>query len=314
MKNHSTLWRWIRRILMSLLLLLLVLILLVLPYGLSYLITHAKTRPMDRRLTATPADYGVPYQTIWFEAPAQHPDDTTSRVRIHAWYLPRDSARALIVYAHGLFRSRHEMLERAAWLWQRDFAGLLLDLRRHGESGGRLSGMGYLERLDVEAAVRHARQRLGWQGPVVAFGVSMGAAAVLLAAAETPDIDAVIVDSPFLSFESTISHHLKLVLGLPRFPIGDLIILFTRWRVGFQPEEFDLRIAVQKLDDRPILFIAGSADRRMPVAMQRRLFEQAATSRKAFVVIPDATHGAAFRSHREMYEQAVLRFLDEVLP
>ncbi len=303
---------WIKRMLITLAVLFAIFLLVIVPYGISYLITHARTRPADRRLTESPADYQIPYRDIWLQVPAA-PGDSSNRIPIHAWYMPHENPRAVIVYAHGLFRSRHEMLERAAWLWQHGFAGVLMDLRRHGESGGEISGLGFLERLDVETAVHYVRNRLNWRGPVVAFGVSMGAAAVLLAAAETPDIDIVIVDSPFLSFENTITHHLKLVLGLPRFPIGDLIMLYTRRRIGFETDEFDLQKAVRQLNDRPILFIAGTADRRMPVAMQRRLYEQAATRYKTFITIPDATHGAAFRTHRDMYEQAALQFLDDAL-
>ncbi len=304
-KRHGV-RRWLFRMLLILFGLALLFVFVGIPLGLSHLLTHARTRPMDLRLTTTPADYGIDYREIWLHAPEKA--GAEEQVKLFAWYLPRPDAVGTILYAHGLFRSRHEMLERAAWLWQQGYAGLLLDLRRHGKSGGKLSSLGYRERLDIEAGVRFlAADRAA--RPFIAFGVSMGAAATILAAAETPEINALIVDSSFLSFENTITHHLKLFFGLPRFPLGDLIIQFTRMRIGFRKKDFNMERALTQISQRPLLVIAGGRDRRMPMEVERRLFESAATSKKQFVVIDNATHGAAFRTDRNRYEQAVLQFL-----
>jgi len=297
----SKAWRWTRRILISLFILVLVVIFFVAPYGLSYIVTHARTRPMDRQLTATPATYQADYRDVHFTAKDGTP--------ISGWYLPKENARAIIIYAHGWFKSRQEMLERAAKFWQHGYAGLLIDLRRHGNSGGELSSLGYLERLDVEAAAKFIQDSLQVKAPIVGFGVSMGAAATVLAAADASEINALIIDSSFLSFEEAIVHHVKLYFGLPRFPLADELIFFTRLKVGFKNEDFDMRRALQKIGDRPMLFIAGEKDVRMPVEDARALAASAQSSHKSLVVIPDATHGAAYRTNPEMYEQAVLDFL-----
>jgi len=297
----SKAWRWTRRIFVTLFILALVVIFFVAPYGLSYLVTHyAGTQPMERQLTATPATFQADYRDVHFIAKDGTP--------ISGWYLPKENAAAIIIYAHGLFRSRQEMLERAAKLWQHGYAGLLIDLRRHGNSGGELCGLGYLERLDVEAGVKFVRDSLQVSAPIVGFGLSMGSAATVLAAAEAPEIDALIIDSCFLSFEKTVVHHLKLNFGLPRFPLGDELIFFTRMKVGFKNEDFDMQRALQKIGDRPILFIAGEKDMRM-LKDTRALATSAQSSRKSLVVIPGATHGAGYRTNPAMYEQAVLDFL-----
>jgi len=299
-------WRWTRRILVTLFIVVLVVIFFIAPYGLSYLVTHARTRPMDLQLTATPATYQADYRDVHFTAKDGTP--------ISGWYLPKENAPAIIIYAHGLFRSRQEMLERAAKLWQHGYAGLLIDLRRHGNSGGELSSLGYLERLDVEAASKFVQDSLRLNVPIVGFGVSMGAAATVLAAADAPEIDALIIDSCFLSFEKTVVHHLKLFFGLPRFPLADELIFFTRQKVGFKNEDFDMQLALQNIGDRPLLFIAGEADVRMPVEEARGLAASAQSSHKSLVVIPGAPHGAGYRTNPAMYEQAVLDFLNGLQP
>lgn len=304
----STVWRWVRRILVTLAVVIFIFVFVVVPYGFSHLLTHARTRPMDLEIVSTPASYQVPYREVQFTATDGRPDGMSGTL-LSGWYLPKENAPAIIIYSHGLFRSRQEMLERAAALWQHGYAGLLFDFRRHGRSDGALSSMGYLERLDVTGAVKFIRDSLQVKVPIVGLGVSMGAAATLLAAAETPEIAALIVDSSFLSFDTTIAHHLKLWLGLPRFPLADTMILFTRQRVGFKNEDFDLRRALNKIGDRPMLFIAGGADKRMPLEVAHELFATAETSRKSLVIIPNAPHGAGYRVNPALYESAVLDFL-----
>jgi pimeloyl-ACP methyl ester carboxylesterase len=259
---------------------------------------------MDRDISLSAVPDGLSVQEVMFKS--------RDGVPLSGWYLPRENAPVAIIYSHGLFRSRLEMLERAEQLWQEGYEGLLLDFRRHGKSGGDLTSMGYLERLDIIGAARYLSDSLHFKGTIVAYGVSMGAAAALLAAAEEPAIAGLIVDSSFLSFDETIAHHAKLFFHLPAFPIANEVSLFTEWQVGFDSDEFDLRRAVQKIGDRPILFMAGGADVRMPPQIAQALYDASPSTRKNLVIIPNAPHGAGFRTDRETYMKAVLSFLQEI--
>jgi fermentation-respiration switch protein FrsA (DUF1100 family) len=283
---------------------LLLLIFVVVPYGFSHLLTHASSRPSDRAISASALRADVAFNDVAFKSKDGSP--------LSGWYLPRENAPATIIYCHGLFRSRLEMKERAENLWQEGYAGLLMDFRRHGKSGGELTSMGYLERLDIIGAVRFLRDSLQISSPVVVYGVSMGAAAALLAAADEPEIAGLIVDSSFLTFEGTIAHHAKTWLHLPKFPIVDELILFTQWRAGFNSEDFDLRRAVRKIGDRPILFIAGGADTRMPPEIARTLYATSPSTHKNILIIPNATHGAAFPTDPEACTRAILGCLQTV--
>ena len=302
-------WRWVRRILLFTGILLVFFVLVVVPYGFSYLLTHARSGPRDLQISTTPAAYQVPFQEIQFAAAGAAGDGQVTPT-LSGWYLPKQNARGVIIYAHGLFKSRQEILDRAALLWNRGYAGVLFDFRRHGKSNGELSSIGYLERLDVEGAVRFVRGQVDSTLPIIGYGVSMGAVATALAAAETPEIRALILDSSYLSFDETIVHHLNLWFGLPRFPLADTVILFTRLRVGFKSEDFDVRRALQKIGDRPVLFIAGGADTRMPPELAQQLLAASPSAEKSLVVIPNATHGAAFRTAPAEYEKVVLDFLE----
>src|SRR5947209_288928 len=166
---------WLRRMVIILIVIFPALLYVVFPLWASSLVTRATTRPMDRRLISTPRDYQADYQEIEFT--------TTDGVRLSGWLLPSRERHATIIFTHGLFRSRRELLERAVDLWWRGYGALLYDARNHGDSGAARVTLGYDERLDAEAAVRFLRDENHTSDKIVLFGISMGAATALLAAA-----------------------------------------------------------------------------------------------------------------------------------
>lgn len=299
--KKKTLWRWVKRILIGLGILVFIFIFCVVPFFFSYVLTHAGSRPSDREMTVTPEKFGVAFERVNFASQ----DGAT----LAGWWLPAEESPVVIIYCHGLFRSRLEMLERAAHFRQKGYAGLLFDFRRHGESKGELTSAGYLERLDVLGAVKFLRDSLRVTKPIVVCAVSMGTGAALLAAAESQEIAGLMLESSFLSFDHLIAHHAKLWLGLPKFPLVDEIILFTKWRAGFSREQFDMKIALDKIGDRPLLFMAGGKDVRMPPEISRELYEHATSTRKKLVVFDEATHGAAFTVDAARYEKEFVDFL-----
>ena len=145
---------------------------------------------------------------------------------------------------------------------------------------------------------------------LAAFGVSMGAAASLLAAAERKDVRAVIADSSFHSIEDTVTHHVKLFFRLPKFPLGYELLFHLSRRGGFRTEDFDVEKAVRALGERPVLFVAGGRDVRMPPATQRRLYAASASPLSRFVLIDGAEHGAGFHVDPDTYRREVLSFLE----
>lgn len=301
--KKKPLWLWVKRLLLGLGILVFIFIFFVAPFFFSWVLTHGGSRPSDREMTVTPEKFGLAFERVNFASQDGAP--------LAGWWLPAEESPVVIIYCHGLFRSRLEMLERAAHFRQKGYAGLLFDFRRHGESKGELTSAGYLERLDVLGAIKFLRDSLRVTKPMAVCAVSMGTGAALLAAAESPEIAGLMLESSFLSFDHLIAHHAKLWLGLPKFPLVDEIILFTKWRAGFRGEQFDMKIALDKIGDRPLLFLAGGKDVRMPPEISRELYEHSQSTRKRLVVFEEATHGAAFTVDAARYETELLGFLTE---
>jgi predicted MFS family arabinose efflux permease/pimeloyl-ACP methyl ester carboxylesterase len=279
-----------------------VVVFVALPWLLSFAVTKARTRPQERDLTETPATYGVAYEDVTFPS--------TDGVRLSGWYLPATSRPTTVVMTHGLFRSRYELLDRGIEMARRGYGVLLYDLRRHGKSTGEFCSLGYAEREDVKAAVGYARGRAP-EGEIVLMGVSMGAAATLMAATQIPQVEAIVVESSFLSFTDTIYHHLDLA-RIPRYPFAPELVWLTSWRLGFAPGSYDVASAVSRLEC-PIMFIGGAEDVRMPnETVLEPLFAAAKNPAKRKLIVEGASHGHSFDVDREAYMAAVLEFLDSV--
>ena len=302
-------WRRIlKRVVLTLIALAVILIFGIFPYLVARLVTSAGTRPMDRQLTDTPATYGAEFKDVEFH--------TSDGVTLSGWLLPGKDKKVTIVYSHGLFRSRRELLKRAVDLWKMGYGALLYDSRNHGASGNAKVSLGYYERLDAEAAVKFLREEVRTDDRIALFGISMGAAAALLAAAETPDVAAVISDSSFLSFKDTTDHHVKLLFRISSFPIAGELRFFVERSAGFDGEKLDALAAVKQLGDRPVLFIAGANDRRMPPDIASRLYEaNSSPTRDLLIVDGDETavHGHAYQAAPKLYVERVAQFLDRAL-
>lgn len=322
-RKRSRLRRFVKWMILILLILFLVFIFGVIPFLLSWGLTRAGTGPTDQNLPDDPAAYGANnFEAVTFPS--------TDGVPLSAWYLPGEHKGINLILGHGRFRSRKETMERGVRLWERGYGVLLLDFRRHGQSGGEITTMGYKERLDYLGGMNYLQQRQP-EAKVAFMGVSMGAAAALMAAAETDQVAAVIAESPFLSFNDVIDHHFKLYLPrfpwyaqplrLVRWPIQKKFIWLTEWRGDFDAEAFDVEQATRQIK-APILFIVGRADERMPPAVSEQLYQVAAHPHKQLWIVESkgtgekevASHGHAFRVEPEGYIARIDMFLTGLEP
>jgi len=304
-KGRRRVWGIIRNVILILAGLVAVFFLVVVPWFFSSLITTHSFHFPDRNDGKTPRSYNMDFSWVAFAS--------TDGVPLKGWYMPATgNAKGTIVYCHGLNRTRVEMLPMAQYGHELGYNGVLFDLRHQGQSGGRMGTLGYQERKDVLGAVRFALEQEKAARPLVVWGVSMGAAAALMAAAGSPKIDAVISDSAWTTLHELIAHHAKLFLGLPSFPIPDEITYWVAWRGGFRPSQFNLETAVERLGRRPALFIGVERDRRMPPAYAQELYAVSQSPQKALIIVPGHRHGEGFSSGSQQYEQAVAQFLARI--
>jgi alpha-beta hydrolase superfamily lysophospholipase len=277
------------------------------PYFLAGIATTRRFQFPDKENSGlTPASFQLASEDVSFRS--------SDGVPLGGWWVPAPEARGTVVLVHGLNRSRIEMVRRTPFVHAAGWNALVMDLRHHGASGGETTTFGAKEKEDIHAAVRLARERS--PGPVVLWGVSLGGASVVFAAAEDPEVAAVICDSSFRSLDDTVRHHLQLFRGwrwwlriVPRWPVADLTVFWIGRRGGFDPALADVRAAASRLSGRPSLFVANSDDRRMPkeIALDLRA---AAGPGAEVLIVPGKSHGGAWRDGTAAYEAAAAAVLE----
>jgi len=187
------------------------------------------------------------------------------RARVQASLLPAEKARAavvLVVGQVGCWGSDARIENRglhvrtlAQALRARGITVLVTRLRGHGES----------ERHDVLGAIDYLRARGHRAGSIGVLGASIGASAVLLAAAEEPAVQAVVADSPRVDAHADAQ---RLVMPAP-------LLAFVRW-LGRALSGVDLGRrpvlgSLPALRNRAVLIIQGQGDRVVPPAVAQQL-------------------------------------------
>lgn len=220
-------------------------------------------------------------------------------LRLRAWTRAGDGARPAVVVVHGVGDSLESFVDHAWFFARRGHAVVLLDTRGHGGSEGNVVTLGAREREDVRAAMDWLRQEGLAASGLVLVGHSMGAVAVLRAAADRADVRAVIAEAPYDTYRGTIAHHAWLLYRMPSwFPVVPLTVAFAEWRGGFDADEVDAVAAASRCRGA-LLAIAGGADDRMTEAVVRKVFD-AHPGPKRLWVAPGAPHVGAVL-HRDYW-------------
>ena len=184
---------------------------------------------------------------------------------------------------------------------------LLVDQRAHGESEGHAITFGIRERFDCLDWVRWAEEQ--GSPAILLYGISMGAATVLMAAGEglPSTVRAAIADSPYSSPEAIIAKvsrdmHLPPALSMP-------FIRTAARLAGFSLAECTVADAVRRARI-PILIIHGEDDRFVPCEMSAEIAAANPSIRRH--TFPEAGHGISYMKDTPRYHALVHEFLSGI--
>lgn len=227
------------------------------------------------------------------------------------WLLGRPNY-PVIILCHGYFKSLAEPWEVGRWLHGAGYNAFLFDFRGCGRSGGRFTTLGYKETWDLLAAVDHVRRRFP-RAPIGVLGISMGAAAAIMAAARSPEIAALVADSPYGHLEGLIRYK------LPDFvpcrwlvPLGWLAVRLGLFMAGGGLGRVRPLAEVGRISPRPILLIYGERDSYIPPEHPHELWAAAGEPRELWFA-PGSDHAVARFDHPLAYWRRVRSFFDRYL-
>ena len=220
-----------------------------------------------RRLS--PGDVGLPFETMRFtvrdEQRARGSGNATTDLA--AWWIPNPSANGRVaMLLHGYADAKVGAVAWAPCFHQLGFNVLALDLRAHGESGGRHSTGGYFERFDVKQVIEQlSAQRPRDARRFVLFGASLGAAVALATAEliereplEDDRLIGLVLDSPFRDYARTAEAQVEL-LGAPTTFAMPLAVQIAQLVSGARFGDLDSARMIRELRV-PILMIESGSD------------------------------------------------------
>jgi dipeptidyl aminopeptidase/acylaminoacyl peptidase len=253
---------------------------------------------------ATPDPPSGDSEEVWFRS--------LDRMRLHGLWLPGREDYPTLVLCHGYFRSLAEPFELGLALNRAGYNVFLFDFRACGRSGGRFTTIGYKEAWDVEAAVRFVLGRYG-RGPLGVLGISMGAAAAIIAAAQTDEIAAVVADSAYAHLEGVMRKKIPELMPVRwALPFGWLGILIGEAMAGGRLRRVRPVDYVARLSRRPLLLIYGEQDSYIPHEQFSQLFAAAGEPKEMWLA-PGSDHAVARLDHPEEYRRRLLAFFDRHL-
>ena len=270
----------------------------------AYSVSRWLTRATPGRPRRTPADEGLAWEPLECR--------TADGLRLAGWVVTPPLARATVLLCHGVRNTREQTLDRTAFLTAAGYRCVAFDHRAHGQSDGRRTSFGYYESRDVTAALTLARQRWSHQ-PLVAHGISMGAAALCYAAAQASRCDAIILESLYPDIISAFAS--RVGAGYPAWfrRLRRGVAWVTERRLGVRLAQLAPVEHVGTLHPAPVLILTGAEDSHATPADARRLYDRCRGPRELWLV-PGAKHGDVCRTGGLPYQQRVLSFLDRWLP
>src|SRR6267142_3487301 len=156
--NRVTIFRWLRRLMFAIVIFVALILFVALPIGGSFLITNSRFR-FPERGPRTAEEVGLSVTPVEFRS--------SDGIPLRGWWNAGDSSKPVIIFVHGLNRSRLELLERGADANRRGYGVLLFDLRNHGESGRAYTTIGIFESRDVCAASQFVKSKAGDRGQIL---------------------------------------------------------------------------------------------------------------------------------------------------
>jgi len=292
--------------------------------ALDFYFIHRLTHPERTELYGSPRDFQLILQKpMWFEEKWKNSDSTQTV----GWLLSQGKPAPAVVLSHGYGSNRSELLTLAFELWKAGYNVLLYDMRGHGESPVKWSGLGTYEKDDLLSAMKFLRsQRTDTNqelidGRIGLYGVDLGGYVSLVASSQDPNIKAVAVDSVYPDVAHFMNHKLKTMLGGD----SDLANRLADYHWTNQLNELAIQLYLMRREDsapavesvaaasgRKFLFITGKNSGALGRMTQE--LHGAAKDSKQIIEVEQSRLIRLYDKASSEYDSRVVAFFKEAMP
>ena len=282
-------WRYLRRLLL-LAGVFIAAIAVLIPFAISYIVTHAA------RAEVPTAELGAPYQDVEFT--------TADGLRLRGWYIRSRNGAAVIS-----FPGRASSQKRAKLLARHGYGVLLFDRRGEGESEGDPNLFGWQGERDIHAAVAFLQRQPDVDpARIGGIGLSVGGEMMIEAAAESTALKAIVSE------------------GASSRSVRDEIANGSGWQelIGNSVATTGTAVFTNNLPPRPLkslvpqisgatFFVYGERGQPAEEPANRAFYEAAREPRQIWEV-PGSGHIGGTEAQPAEYERRIVEFFDRRLP
>ena len=216
-----------------------------------------------------------------------------------------------VIAIHGYTGKRQQMYSYARYYAEQGYNVLTPDMRSHGDSEGKVIGMGWLDKEDVKLWIDHVLG-IDPDAQIILHGVSMGGATVMMTSGEDlpHNVKAIIDDCGYTSVWDEFTDEARYLFNISQFPILYTASAISKIRAGYSFQEASALEQV-KNTSIPIFFIHGEEDNFVNTRMVYSLYD-ACISQKDLYVVEGAGHGQALYMDPDKYFTKVFGFINSL--
>lgn len=252
--------------------------------------------------TRSPAEVGLAFENVAFRA--------SDGLVLRGWWIPAPGSDRAIIQMHGHGGSMDPDVQYLPAWHDAGYNVLTFDFRAHGRSEGRVITFGYLERRDVQGAIRFLEQEKGMRH-IALVGFSLGGMVAILSAPVCPEVDAVVEDGAPARIRSALAvwateHGLPLWLGKI---VAWMAVFGASLRLGANLFRYEPVRWIGRIAPRPLMMIHGELDQYCPD------FDQLLAAARPTEVwrVPDVGHVQASQVYPEEFRRRIVDFLNRHL-
>lgn len=262
------------------------------------LILKPRRRNSRNKGKTSPSELGLEYEDVQIKA---------FDGEILKGWLVRSNAEPVgnVIYIHGTYTDKTFGLERAKFLSEAGYNVLLVDLRFHGESGGRYCTYGYLEKFDISEWISFITKRFPGL-PVALFGVSLGGAIAIQTAGIDSRVCAIIAEGSFSNFFDLIYEYQKMKWGFASKFLTRKVIKKAEKVGGFKVEDVSPIEYVGKISC-PIFYIHGKNDQTVKPWHSETLYRR--SLKGELLLVDGAGHLNSWEILGDKYREKIVEFL-----
>lgn len=275
----------------------------------SFFAFYTAIHPKKILNSQTPQSLGLVFENVVFQ--------TEDRLTLKGWFIPtnqgepaKESSAKTIIILHGYPAEKGDVLNWAIFLHDK-YNLLFFDFRSFGESEGNYTTVGWEEKNDLKAAINYLSRRADTDSERIGvMGFSLGGAAAIMTAPESPVIKAVVADSPYATLEQ-MAESLFRRFFIFKKPMVKMLKIWSKLWLKIDLDQVSPVASVKK-GTTPLLLIHGEKDQEIPLEHSRQIFQSAHGPAELWTVA-GADHGETYFLNKELYEKKVLEFFERYL-